>query len=170
MIIAILAIAVFNLRPKVTEEDFLHQMAEADDFFPDADLFPEPESVFCKTVKRGGIFPSQHMAVTVKGEQNYKTAMSDIGERFQVLDMPISHDTEHPPLPEEGFMIGSYTFYVVQYFPQKDEHSSYPQLFGTIGISNDEKTVMYLWTDDFDLDYIDDLREYITDSFLLDID
>ncbi|GHT68375.1 hypothetical protein FACS1894110_15760 [Spirochaetia bacterium] len=104
------------------------------------------------------IFVSETMRLVVTyDEETYQKEKTNINN-LKFLKNPVpweSHfdnDEKLYLLPEHEFNINSYNFRVLE--ADEDNGFNYPKRIGIIATSDMKKSIAYLYSDDFDLDYI----------------
>ncbi|VYU38621.1 hypothetical protein [Intestinibacter bartlettii] len=141
-------------------------------FIPDIDKLPKYKNIsYSSTETRALIFKSlgESLVVDYDSETYYKekenlekqyTLLKDVSNLHTLYDEPV--------LNKAKFSIGSYDFRVVQKY--KGEESYFPKDFGMIGVSDEKKSIAYLSFSDTDLDYIDDIEQFVKDYFKYDFE
>lgn len=94
------------------------------------------------------IFESYSLKMEIHDKDDFEALKAEV-ERFQISKYE-----------DRKFYYKSFNFTVADY-------SDYPKYFGTVGISEETKTVYFLWHYDQDLDYIDNFEKFIVDYFKL---
>lgn len=101
------------------------------------------------------IFETETLTLVVKyDEEIYKKEKEKLTEKYKFLDHKVisDYDKEKYYIPEYQFSINNYKFKVAD---ESDSYKAeYPKSFGMIGISDEEKSIAYLYFYDYDLDYI----------------
>lgn len=101
--------------------------------------------------------------VTENLSEEFDTKMKSIDENYNFLTEPISKKYDNGYLiPKEKFEIFDYSFMVIA-----DENgvSDYPKCFGMIAISEEENEILYFAYYSHDLDYIDNMTEFVESNF-----
>lgn len=123
----------------------------AKDFMPVLDDLPKYESIEYKyTHKPMIIFQADSVALIVKYDDNiFESEKKKIDETYTFLN----EETEHNYyVPEYEFSVESYDFRIVN--EEDKSKMGFPKSFGMIGVSEEKKSIAYLYFYDFDLDII----------------
>ncbi len=135
--------------------------SNAKDIMPELDDLPKYEKVKYKyTHKSLLIFESQSVALIVNYDDNtFESEKDKIDEQYTFLDKKIksSFDESKYYIPEYEFSLKSYDFRVVA--KNDTSNTEFPKSFGMIGVSEDKKSIAYLYFYDSDLDYIGEANE-----------
>ncbi len=101
------------------------------------------------------LFETEAITLVVKyDEETYEKEKEKLTEKYEFLDHKVVSDFDKSKyyIPEYEFSINNYDFKVAD---SKDNYEAdYPKSFGMIGISDEEKSIAYLYFYDGDLDYI----------------
>ena len=135
------------------------------DFLPDTALFPKPEGVSFTKVHHRGLFAHDCYLLRVEGDGNFEAARRDITARYTYLEESPVDVFGTVTIPTMEFAVGTYQFRVVT----TEDPYDYPKFFGMIGVSEQEQTVLYLWYSDQDLDFIEDMAQFVTKEWQLDL-
>lgn len=141
-------------------EDYLNSGKTIDsyakDIMPILDELPEYQNVEYKyTHKSMFIFESDSVALIVNyDDSTYKSELDEVAEEYIFLDSKIDSDIDESKyiIPEYEFSVNSYNFKVVE--GDGEDNTQFPKFFGMIGISEEKKSIAYLYFYDMDLDYI----------------
>ncbi len=135
--------------------------SNAKDIMPELEDLPEYEDIkYRYTHKSLLIFESDSVALIVKYDDNtFESEKKKIDEQYTFLDKKIksSFDESKYYIPEYEFSLRSYDFKVVD--KNDTSNTEFPKSFGIIGVSEDKKSIAYLYFYDSDLDYIGDEDE-----------
>jgi len=135
--------------------------SNAKDIMPELDDLPKYEDIkYRYTHKSLLIFESDSVALIVKYDDNtFESEKKKIDEQYTFLDKKIksSFDESKYYIPEYEFSLKSYDFRVVD--ENDTSNTEFPKSFGMIGVSEDKKSIAYLYFYDSDLDYIGDEDE-----------
>lgn len=135
--------------------------SNAKDIMPELEDLPEYEEIqYRYTHKSLLIFESDSVALIVKYDDNtFESEKKKIDEQYTFLDKKIksSFDESKYYIPEYEFSLRSYDFRVVD--ENDTSNTEFPKSFGIIGVSEDKKSIAYLYFYDSDLDYIGDEDE-----------
>lgn len=135
--------------------------SKAKDIMPDLEDLPEYENIEYKyTEKPMLIFKSHSVALIVSyDDDTFESEKEKLGEQYTFLDKKISSyaDKSKYFIPEYEFSVQSYTFRVID--KEGISNTEFPKYFGMIGVSEEKKSIAYLYFYDEDLDYIEDENE-----------
>ncbi|MEW9079594.1 hypothetical protein [Terrisporobacter glycolicus] len=135
--------------------------SKAKDIMPELEDLSEYEDIKYKyTHKSVLIFESHSVALVVSYNDNtFESEKEKIDEQYTFLDKKIksSFDESKYYIPEYEFSVDSYAFRVVD--ESDTSNTEFPKSFGMIGISEEKKSIAYLYFYDGDLDYIGDENE-----------
>ena len=145
----------------------LSESAELREFLPDIAIFPQQEGVSFTKVHHRGLFAHDCYLLRVEGDGNMEAAQRDVAARFTFLEGTQVDRFGYVTIPTPEFDIGSYHFRVVA--AENPYPYTYPKYFGMIGVSEQEQTVLYLWYSDQDRDIIDDMAQFVTKEWQLDL-
>lgn len=92
-------------------------------------------------------------------EETFENEKKKLAEKYKYLDHKVlsNFDRSKYYIPEYEFSINNYIFKVVD--SSENYQAEYPKSFGMIGISEEEKSIAYLYFLDLDLDYIEEDNE-----------
>lgn len=101
------------------------------------------------------LFETEAITLVVNyDEETYEKEKEKLTEKYKFLDHKVvsNFDKSKFYIPEYEFSIDNYDFKVAD---SKDNYEAdYPKSFGMIGISDEKKSIAYLYFYDGDLDYI----------------
>ncbi|GAA0086413.1 hypothetical protein UT300007_28530 [Clostridium sp. CTA-7] len=146
-------------------EDYLNSGTLIDSkakyIMPELEDLPEYKNIEYKyTHKSMLIFESHSVALIVSYDDNtFESEKEKLNEQYTFLGEKIKSEFDKSKyyIPEYEFSVERYTFRVIG----KDcaPNTKYPKSFGMIGISEEKKSIAYLYFYDEDLDYIGDENE-----------
>ena len=92
-------------------------------------------------------------------EETFENEKKKLAEKYKYLDHKVFSNFNRSKyyIPEYEFSINNYIFKVVD--SSENYQAEYPKSFGMIGISEEEKSIAYLYFLDLDLDYIEEDNE-----------
>ncbi|KAF5051269.1 hypothetical protein DSECCO2_420910 [anaerobic digester metagenome] len=144
----------------------------AKNFMPSIEDLPKYQDISYKYNHTSIIlFESEAITLVVNyNQETYEKEKEKLAEKYRFLDHKvISHyDKSKYYIPEYEFSISNYDFKVVD--GKENYEAKYPKSFGMIGISDEEKSIAYLYYLDFDLDYIQQdkdspMADFIKENF-----
>ena len=146
-------------------EDYLNSGtpidSKAKDIMPELEDLPEYENMEYKyTHESMLIFESHSIALIVSYDDNtFESEKEKLDEQYTFLDKKIKSNFDESKyyIPEYEFSVGSYTFRVID--ENGTSNTKFPKFFGMIGISEEKKSIAYLYFYDEDLDYIGEENE-----------
>lgn len=106
------------------------------------------------------------MLVVSYDEETYKKEKEKLAEKYKFLDHKVVSDFDKNKyyIPEYQFSINNYDFQVAD--GNDNYQAEYPKSFGMIGISDNKKSIAYLYFYDYDLDYIQSDNENPMSDFV----
>ena len=135
--------------------------SKAKDIMPTLDNLPEYDNIEYKyTHKSILFFESNSVALIVNYDDNtFKVEKNKLDEQYIFLDRKIKSDYDESKyyIPEYEFSVESYDFRVID--KNGTSNTDFPKSFGMIGISEEKKSIAYLYFYDGDLDYIAEENE-----------
>ena len=135
--------------------------SKAKDIMPELEDLPEYENIEYKyTHESILIFESHSVALIVGYDDNtFESEKEKLNEQYTFLDKKIKSEFDKNKyyIPEYEFSVDSYTFRVVD--KNGAPNTIFPKFFGMIGISEENKSIAYLYFYDEDLDYIGEENE-----------
>ncbi len=146
-------------------EDYLNSGtlidSKAKDIMPELEDLPEYKNIEYKyTHKSMLIFESHSVALIVSYDDNtFESEKEKLNEQYTFLDEKIKSEFDKSKyyIPEYEFSVESYTFRVID--KNSTPNTKYPKSFGMIGVSEEKKSIAYLYFYGEDLDYIRDENE-----------
>ncbi|BCZ49204.1 hypothetical protein psyc5s11_52710 [Clostridium gelidum] len=130
--------------------------SNAKDIMPSLDDLPEYQNITYKyTHKSMFFFESHSVALIVKYEdETYKREKDKLAEKYTFLNKKVNFRSDESIylIPEYEFSVNSYNFKVVD--RSEKSNTQFPKSFGMIGISEEKKSIAYLYFYDKDLDFI----------------
>ena len=146
-------------------KNYLNSGGEIDlnskDIMPSLEDLPEYEKIEYKdTYKSILFFESHSVALIVEYDDNtFESEKKKLDEKYTFLNEKIKSDFDKNKyyIPEYEFSIESYTFRVVD--KNNTSNTKFPKSFGMVGISEEKKSIAYLYFYDEDLDYIGEENE-----------
>lgn len=133
----------------------------AKDFMPAIEDLPEYQNISYKYNHFSLVlFETEGITLIVKyDEETYEDEKKKLAEKYEFLDHKVFSifDQSKYYIPEYEFSINNYIFKVAD--SSENYQAAYPKSFGMIGISDEEKSIAYLYFLDLDLDYIDNDNE-----------
>jgi hypothetical protein len=142
------------------------------DFMPAIDDLPQYKDISYKYNNVSSIlFESDAITLVVDyDEETFEKEKEKLSKEYKFLEQKVvsSFDENKYYIPEHEFSINSYKFKVV------NEYNNYkakcPKSFGMLGISDEKKSIAYLYFYDYDLDYISKnsktpMADFINDYF-----
>ncbi|MEG1254854.1 hypothetical protein [Clostridium sp.] len=130
--------------------------SKAKDIMPKLEDLPEYEDIKYKYKHKSMlIFSSDSVALVVSYDDNtFDSEKEKLDEQYTFLDKKIksSFDESKYYIPEYEFSVESYNFRVID--ENGTSNTEFPKFFGMIGISEEKKSIAYLYFCDGDLDYI----------------
>lgn len=159
ILILILGLIYYN-KSKTSIKNYLNTGTkidtEAKNFMPAIEELPKYQGISYKYNHTSIIlFETDAIALVVNyDEETYKKEKEKLTEKYKFLDQKVVSDFDKSKyyIPEYKFSINSYDFKV----PEGDDNykAKYPKSFGMIGMSDEKKSIAYLYFYDYDLDYI----------------
>lgn len=135
--------------------------SKAKDIMPDLEELPEYKNIEYKyTHKSIIIFESHSVALIVNYDDNtFESEKDKLNKQYTFLDEKIKSEFDKNKyyIPEYEFSVESYTFRVID--REGTPNTKYPKSFGMIGISEEKKSIAYLYFYDDELDYIGEENE-----------
>lgn len=135
--------------------------AHAKNFMPAIEGLPKYEDISYKYNHFSIIlFETDTMTLVVNyDEETYEREKEKLTEKYKFLDQTVVSDFDKNKyyIPEYEFSINNYDFKVVD--GNDNYKAKYPKSFGMIGISDEKKSIAYLYFYDYDLDYIENDNE-----------
>ena len=146
-------------------ENYLNSGASIDskakDIMPELEDLPKYENIEYKyTHKSMLIFESHSVALIVGYDDNtFESEKEKLDKQYTFLDEKIKSDFDKSKyyIPEYEFSVESYDFRVID--EKGTSNTEFPKSFGLIGISEEKKSIAYLYFYDEDLDYIREENE-----------
>lgn len=127
------------------------------------------EDIEYRFTEMRGIFPWASYALIVKyNDDTYESEKNKICEDYKFIKENVkAGDVENEYVIDEPyFSINSYDFRAVS--DEKDLCRDYPKFFGLIGMSDEKNSIAYLYYCDSELDYIDNIEEFVEEHFCYD--
>ncbi|MTI67986.1 MAG: hypothetical protein FH753_15495 [Firmicutes bacterium] len=127
----------------------------AKDIMPNLNDLPKYQNITYKyTHKSIFIFESDSVALIVNyDDKTFKKEKEKLAKKYIFLDQKYDLSAyESEVIPEYEFTINSYNFNVV--VGKGKDNTQFPKSFGMIGISEEKKSIAYLYFYDMDLDFI----------------
>ena len=135
--------------------------SKAKDIMPELEDLPEYENIKYKyTHESMLIFESHSVALIVGYDDNtFESEKEKLDEQYTFLDKKIKSNFDESKyyIPEYEFSVESYNFRVID--ENGTSNTKFPKFFGMIGISEENKSIAYLYFYDEDLDYIGEENE-----------
>lgn len=134
----------------------------ASDVLPHLENLPSYMDIQYQFYIKDGFFVTETMLLTVTYDKTtYEAEKEKIGETYSFLSYVVADeddDDDHPEyiIPDYEFTVGSYDFKVVA--AEGNEQDVYPHYFGMIGVSDELRSIAYLYYYDQDLDYISETQ------------
>ena len=160
MIVLILSFIGFTRSNTTNIKKYLNSGTKLDayakNFMPAIEDLPKYQGISCKYNHTSIIlFETDTVMLVVNyDEETYKKEKEKLTEKYKFLNQKavVDFDTSKYCIPEYEFSINNYDFKVVD---ESDNYKAkYPKSFGMIGISDEKKSIAYLYFYDYDLDYI----------------
>lgn len=130
--------------------------SKAKDIMPELEDLPEYEDIEYKYTRMSLlIFESNSVALIVSYDDNtFESEKKKLDEQYTFLDKKIKSDFNESKyyIPEYEFSVESYDFRVID--EKSTSNTEFPKSFGMIGISEEKKSIAYLYFYDGDQDYI----------------
>lgn len=130
--------------------------SKAKDIMPELEELPEYEDIEYKYTHMSLlIFESHSVALIVSYDDNtFESEKKKLDEQYTFLDRKIKSDFNESKyyIPEYEFSVESYDFRVID--EKGTSNTEFPKSFGMIGISEEKKSIAYLYFYDGDQDYI----------------
>ena len=130
--------------------------SKAKDIMPELEDLPEYENIEYKyTHVFLLIFDSRSVALIVSYDDNtFESEKKKLDEQYTFLDKKIKSNFNESRyyIPEYEFSVESYAFRVID--ENGTSNTEFPKSFGMIGISEEKKSIAYLYFYDKDQDYI----------------
>lgn len=143
-----------NINKYLNNESKIDMYAKS--FMPDINDLPKYQDISYKYNKSSIIlFETETIILVVNyDEETYEKEKEKLTEKYKFLNHKVisNFDKSKYSIPKYEFSINSYNFKV----PDENENyeAIYPKSFGIVGISDEKKSIAYLYFYDFDLDYI----------------
>lgn len=135
--------------------------SKAKDIMPELENLPQYENIEYKyTHKSILLFESDSVALIVTYDDNtFESEKNKLNGEYTFLDKKIISDFDKNKyyIPEYEFSVDSYDFRVID--KNGTNNTIFPKSFGIIGVSEDKKSIAYLYFHDGDLDYIGEENE-----------
>lgn len=120
------------------------------------------------------LFETEAITLVVNyDEETYKKEKEKLTEKYKFLNHKVVSDFDKSKycIPEYEFSINNYDFKVAE--GNDNYEAIYPKSFGMIGISDEKKSIAYLYFYDYHLDYIDKdkdrpMADFIEENFKYD--
>ncbi|MEG1254849.1 hypothetical protein [Clostridium sp.] len=126
------------------------------DIMPELDDLPEYENIEYRYKHKSMlIFAADSVALVVSYDDNtFESEKEKLDEQYTFLDKKIKCNLDESKyyIPEYEFSVESYTFRIID--ENGTSNTDFPKSFGMIGISEEKKSIAYLYFYDQDLDYI----------------
>lgn len=135
--------------------------SKAKEIMPSLEDLPKYEDIEYKYTEKSMLILKSH-SVALSVSYDYDTFESEkekLDEQYTFLDKKISSDFDKSKyyIPEYEFSVQSYTFRVID--KKNTSNTEFPKFFGMIGVSEEKKSIAYLYFYDEDLDYIAEENE-----------
>jgi flagellar basal body-associated protein FliL len=127
---------------------------------PDLDRLPPYEDIHYQYYIKDSYFVTETMLLVVAYDATtYEAEKKNIGETYSFLSHVVSNEdgdenNQEYLMPDYEFSVGSYHFRVVA--TEGYEQDMYPRNFGMVGMSDELRSIVYLYFYDQDLAYISD--------------
>lgn len=150
--------------------------SNAKDIMPSLDDLPKYQNIAYKYTHKSMFFFESHSVALIVNydDETYKREKDKLAEKYTFLNKKVGFrfDKSRYLIPEYEFSVNSYNFKVVD--RNEKSNTQFPKSFGMIGISEEKKSIAYLYFYDTDLDSIgreDDkspMADFVKDYFKYD--
>lgn len=131
---------------------------------PELNSLPSYEAIeYFYQRRQNGVFPFETILLKISFDaEAFQQKQKSIEETIPFLNTSIEsiHNSEKYVIPEHEFSIGSFVFKVVD-----TGRYSYPHDFGMIAFSHQEKSIVYLYYRDTELNYIDSMPKFVQKAY-----
>lgn len=139
----------------------LESVLFSEEYMPGVNEVEGNDNYTLKTYKNKRLFGGTGITLTEQlSAEEYEKKLDEINNTYLFLEEPqlTDYDEEHYTIPQAEFEIEGYKFRVLS-------DGTYPKYFGMIAVSDEEHRIIYFACDCQDLDYIEDMEDFIKENY-----
>lgn len=149
---------------KTQYESYVSKCVGSNEFLPTATDIINNDRFSYKFYEDNSVFAGCGIVVAEQLDtKDFENKKKELESRLNYLSEPIYNEVLGMlAIPQVEFKVDNYMFRVLL---KKSEMLSYPKSFGMIAISETENTIMYFAYYSPDLDYIEDMTDFVKTHF-----
>lgn len=139
----------------------LESVLDSEEYMPSANEVEGNDNYTLKTYNNKRIFGGNGITLTEQlSAEEYGKKLEEINNTYSFLEspQPTDYDEEHYTIPQAEFEIEGYKFRVLS-------DGTYPKYFGMIAVSDEEHRIIYFAYEGQDLDYIEDMEDFVKENY-----